>query len=145
MNKKNTGWLLVNNKERLNMLDNCGVYQINFVNCDTIYIGQAGRSVKKHISKHVNSILCSKPTCGFSEHGISENHSPDKRNVKLLKSCNRGTALELFEIMVIKKVQTLNKFINYKINCDTQSGIFSIIYLLIMRSVYHHHLMHYAQ
>jgi hypothetical protein len=108
-NKRDLSSFLVNNKERRDKLFKSGIYQINCKDCNAIYLGQTGRSLKKRVSEHAKSIFNNKINSGFAEHCISNNHSLDVNNIQLLHSQNKGKRLDLLEIIEIKKAVKENK------------------------------------
>lgn len=110
-NKSNLGSLLVNNKERLTTLNKSGVYEVNCTDCNAIYIGQSGRSIKCRISEHRKDIINNRRSTGFADHCITNNHYIDVNNIKLLHSSPKGKRLDLFEILEIKKAQKEGKFV----------------------------------
>lgn len=86
-----------------------GVYRIACCDCDAIYLGQTGRSLKKRLIEHDKSIFKNIRNTGFAEHCIKYNHSLDPENVQLLHHSGKGKALNLLEIIEIKKAENQQK------------------------------------
>ena len=103
MNKQNLGRLLVNNKDKKDILEKSGVYKISCADCEAVYIGQSGRSVKTRLKEHKTSILSNIKNSGMSTHCIEENHFINFNKTKLLHSENKGKRLDLLEQLEIKK------------------------------------------
>lgn len=110
-NKMNLGSLIVNNKDKQNILEKNGVYEIKCANCDAIYIGQTGRSLNKRIMEHKKSIQNNKNVTGFSIHCIENNHCIDPNYAKLLHFEPKGNRLNYLEILEIQKARRQGKYV----------------------------------
>ncbi|KAK5647843.1 hypothetical protein RI129_002735 [Pyrocoelia pectoralis] len=95
---------IVRNKDRQNLLDASGVYQLNCNSCPSFYIGQTGRSFTTRISEHVKAIKNNNyyQKSAMAEHILSTGHSFDSKiDFSILHKCKKGpllNSLEIFEI-----------------------------------------------
>ena len=78
------------------------VYQISCRDCDAIYIGETGRSVKIRKREHVSAVRNFDPEkSALCQHVLEHDHVIDWKNVKILKSephANRCRTTESFLI-----------------------------------------------
>ena len=78
------------------------VYQISCRDCDAIYIGKTGRSVKTRKREHVRAVRDFDPEgSALCQHVLEYDHAIDWKNVKILKSepyTNRRRTAESFLI-----------------------------------------------
>ena len=77
----NVGRFLVNNNlDRIQQLQNSGVYRINCLQCKATYVGETGRQVQKRINEHKKDFIKS----NIERHLKMYNHNLDEENVKVL-------------------------------------------------------------
>lgn len=88
------GKLLVNNNEQTEQLQQTGVYKLACQDCETMYIGHTGRSIKKRITEQ--TINNSKNSTGIATHDIHNNNFLTFQNVKLLHIACKGKRLDLY-------------------------------------------------
>ncbi|KAK9884521.1 hypothetical protein WA026_007363 [Henosepilachna vigintioctopunctata] len=96
--QKNSGSLLVNNKDKLDLFKRSGVYKIFCSVCDSFYIVQTGRPIEKRIDEHKRSIVLNKPNTGFSEQCITHNHFLDRRKTEIVHSGSKGKKLDTLSL-----------------------------------------------
>lgn len=123
INKNNLGRLLVNNKLGDHKENRSGVYEVKCKECDAIYVGQSGRNISIRIKEHVKSIEDRRSSTGFAEHCISNGHSIDQENYKVLHVCNKGRRLNLLEELEIKKAIKSKKHVTNDITNFSSSPI----------------------
>lgn len=116
---------IVNNKNKRDPFSNSGVYQICCANCDAIYIGQSGRAIKTRIQEHKKCISKKQKSTGFSDHCISNNHTIDENNIKILHKEPKGRKLNFLENLEIKKAlyKNLNIVNNHTEMCLSDSPL----------------------
>ena len=90
------------------------VYQISCRDCDAIYIGETGRSVKTRKREHVSAVRNFDPKkSALCQHVLEYDHVIDWENVKILKSephANRRRTGESFLInQKAKEFNVLNR------------------------------------
>lgn len=107
--QNNLGKYLLNNKDKVDTFDNSGVYQLNCNNCECLYIGQSGRSVKTRVKEHISSWKNAKDNSNFANHLLEQNHNFDPNvNCKLLHQCTKGSKLDSLEALEINRHLHLN-------------------------------------
>ena len=117
-NKCKLGKLLSNNKEKLQKLEQNGIYKINCCDCDAIYIGQCGRSFKQRIKEHIQSIEKQNFTTGFSEHCINQKHN-FKGEFEILHIVDKGGRMNIFENLEIRKaVNSKKNIVNEQVDVN---------------------------
>lgn len=112
VNKQNLGRMIVNNKDKIDKLEKSGVYKIHCSDCEAVYIGQSGRSIKNRLKEHKKSIINNIKCTGMSTHCIENNHFIDLNNVELIHAENKGKRLDLLEQLEIKKSINNNKILS---------------------------------
>ena len=90
------------------------VYQISCRDCDAIYIGETGRSVKTRKREHVRAVRdFDSEKSALCQHVLEHDHVIDWKNVKILKSephANRRRTAESFLInQKAKEFNVLNR------------------------------------
>ena len=90
------------------------VYQISCHDCDAIYIGETGRSVKTRKREHVSAVRNFDPEkSALCQHVLEHDHVIDWENVEILKSephANRRCTSESFSInQKAKEFNVLNR------------------------------------
>ena len=127
VNKVSLRTLLVNNKQKLDILDKSGVYEIKCI-CDCTYIGQSGRKIGVRIKEHEKSIKDMKRNTGFSTHCIDKGHKPIFNDVRLLQTCNKGKKLNALEKFYINKaLKNNNPIVNDLIDTDISPIIKAVL------------------
>nr|XP_022909888.1 uncharacterized protein LOC111421016 [Onthophagus taurus] len=97
--------MLINNKDKINKLDDNGVYILECDTCKAAYIGETGRSLRKRIREHKH-----KNNSNFGNHLTfnSKHEFNEDKNSRILHHINKSYYLEIMENYEI------NKFLN---NC----------------------------
>ena len=90
------------------------MYQISCRNCDAIYIGETGRSVKTRKKEHVSAARnFDSEKSALCQHVLEHDHVIDWENVKILKSephANRRRTAKSFLInQKVKEFSVLNR------------------------------------
>ena len=112
VNKQNLGWILINNKGKIDKMHKSGVYKINCKDCPAVYVGQSGRNIETRVKEHKRSILNNIRNTGMSTHCIDNNHFIDLDNVQLLHTESKSKRLNLLEQLEIKKSINNNRHFN---------------------------------
>ncbi|XP_071050953.1 HEAT repeat-containing protein 1 homolog [Onthophagus taurus] len=104
-NNNTLGKILINAKDKLQTLEQNGVYRLECDTCGATYIGETGRSLKQRIKEHKNN-----QNSNFGRHMIIHNHEFDiNKNLTLLHKQNKGFKLNLLETYEIDKCRTKNQ------------------------------------
>ena len=74
-------------KDVINFEQKCGlVYQISFRDCNAVYVGETGRSVRTRKREHVDAVKTfNTKKSALSQHVMEFDHRIDWDNVKILK------------------------------------------------------------
>nr|XP_022905894.1 uncharacterized protein LOC111417759 [Onthophagus taurus] len=99
------GQLLLNNKDKINKLDNNGIYKLTCDTCQATYIGETGRSLRTRIKEHKNQ-----QKSNFGRHLIfNKNHQFDEnKNATIIHYRNKGNVMEALENYEINKFKFFN-------------------------------------
>lgn len=93
--------ILCNAKDKTNLLDKNGIYELTCNDCRAKYIGETGRQLKLRIKEHIRDINIS----NFGRHLNYNNHKFDiNKNTKLLHNTDKGLKQILFESFEIDKI-----------------------------------------
>lgn len=91
--------ILGNSKEKLDKMQKSGIYSIECGECETIYVGQTGRTLKTRAAEHMkNAKSPINHHMKFNKHIIN----PDT-NTKLLHQEQKGKRMDLLEFYEIEK------------------------------------------
>ncbi len=106
--------------------DQAGVYKIECKNCDKVYIGETGRTVRKRVSEHRYDISKKKESSALAMHVKNEKHDINFDSAKLVYRCNNTTKRRIVESSLISVSNTLNLnkgfylINNFASNCITK-------------------------
>jgi hypothetical protein len=104
---------IINNKiENINVLEKSGVYKITCGDCNHIYVGQSGRSLKTRLKEHLDS----KRPSHVADHMRDYNHHTSINNVDILHLSQKGKKLDLLEAVEIKRNSLKNPLMNSQIH-----------------------------
>lgn len=97
--------ILGNAKDKNNLTNKSGIYQISCNDCDKIYIGQSKRAILTRFKEHISHIKYNRPTkSAFAEHALENNHlNIETDNLKLIKNINDKSELDAWESLYIEK------------------------------------------
>lgn len=100
-NSNNTISKLLNNKDKIPILDKSGVYKLICDTCKACYIGQTGRAFKVRFKEHIHAYQNAQfGKSTFADHLLKEKHVY-KNEFKILHTETKGKrmdALEIYEI-----------------------------------------------
>lgn len=104
---------ILNNKiEDIDILEKSGVYKIKCGDCNHIYVGQSGRSLKTRLKEHLDS----KRPSHVADHMLHYNHHTNIDNVEILHLSQKGKRLDLLEAFEIKLNSLKAPLINQQVN-----------------------------
>jgi hypothetical protein len=108
--------ILNNTKDKIDTLQQSGVYKLNCTDCGAIYIGQTGRTFEKRIKEHRACFTNNKNHSQFAKHLLENNHTSDftPEILHIEKKGRRLDALEELEILYFLKIdgyKILNEFV----------------------------------
>ena len=107
--------------------DKTGVYKITCNDCDSLYIGQTGRSFIKRFKEHLPKKDFSKTMSSYARHLMDRNHNYTDftTNFQPLHICKKGrymSAVEEFEIYkAFKNKNTKEVLLNEQLNFQSNS------------------------
>jgi hypothetical protein len=106
---------ILNNKSKINILDNSGVYKVQCNDCDAAYIGQSGRKIRTRAEEHVKAIKNFGMNSEMADHRRQTGHSFDINSFKVLDKCDKGLKLDILENLQINKHNINNNLVNIQI------------------------------
>lgn len=115
---KSLGNVLFNIKQKIPRLANSGVYKLQCQDCESVYVGQTGRSFTTRVSEHVRSWRSGKRDSAFARHLLDENHTFDPTNVKTIHICCKSRKLDSLEALEINKLKNSPYLLNDKIDLN---------------------------
>lgn len=115
-NNNNLANHLKNDKDKLDKMENGGVYQLQCGSCDKSYIGRTYRNFNIRIKEHLSAYNNKHPEkSNFAEHLIDSQHIFHQQDIKVLHRSNKDSritdTLEAIEILTNKE-KVVNKIIN---------------------------------
>lgn len=120
---------LVHNKDKIPLLDKCGVYKLNCNDCNSIYVGRTFRNFKTRLKEHLRCFRLQTGFSQFAEHLLDENHTfNENTGFEVLHLANKGgllNNLESLEILRYIKSNTVNS-LNSQVTSDSTST-FSVL------------------
>jgi hypothetical protein len=103
----------LNNKiEDIDILERSGVYKIECSNCNQIYVGQSGRSLKTRLKEHWDFKRPSHVANHMSHYG----HQTNIDNAEILHLYQKGKRLDVLVAFEIKLNSLKAPLINQQIN-----------------------------
>ena len=88
------------------------VYKISCRDCNTVYVGETGRSVRTRKREHADAVKTSNTKkSALSQHVMDFDHRIDWDNVKILKSESRAYRRRVAESLIAMMVQIFRLFI----------------------------------
>jgi hypothetical protein len=96
--------VLGNPKDKIDVLDKSGIYEINCGECDKKYIGQTRRSILTRFKEHIAHARYLRPEkSSVAQHILDSDHHINKDNLKLVKAVSSNRELDGFESLFIHK------------------------------------------
>ena len=91
----NTIYKQLSNKTTLNRLNSGGIYKLKCSTCNNLYVGQTGNLIGIRLKEHTRYIKTNNPVSAYALHILTTNMNMgiQKKTLKLLKSCNKGTKM----------------------------------------------------
>lgn len=89
-----------NKKEKIDKINQSGVYKLNCGSCNSIYIGQTGRSFKTRWTEHKKNY---NNNSSFTNHTKEENHHYNEENFEILHIQQKSFKLNILESIEIQK------------------------------------------
>lgn len=88
-----------NKKEKVDKINQSGVYKLNCGSCNAIYVGQTGRSFKTRWSEHIKNY---NNKSSFTNHIKEQNHQINEENFKILHIQQKSSKLNILESIEIQ-------------------------------------------
>jgi hypothetical protein len=101
---------LGNPKDKTEMLQKSGIYQVESERCDSVYIGQTKRSLKTRFGEHHSSVRLNHPDKSnitrqvLSKINYNQGHSISLDNLKLMKEVRKQNEPDAYESYYISLV-----------------------------------------
>lgn len=126
----------VRNKDQISVLNNSGVYSFSCNDCNSVYIGQTGRSFLTRGKEHLKQFEKYKNTdivttnSSLANHLLVNKHTATLDNLNSLHLCTKSSKLNYLEILEIYKIineqnfTILNDFCNF--NCPILNSLFDL-------------------
>ena len=89
---------LSNTRKTESILQKSGVYSIKCTDCDSIYVGETGRSLGVRYNEHIKD-----RNSKVFRHITINGHNMPKENIRLEKPMNKCQAITIYENMIIDK------------------------------------------
>lgn len=120
----------VQNKDKIPLLDKCGVYKLKCNDCNSIYIGRTYRNFKTRLKEHLRCLRLNTGFSHFAEHLLTENHNFNQETgfeaLHLASKGNLLNNLESLEILRYSKSNTENS-LNTQVQFDS-TCTFSVLF-----------------
>ncbi|KAJ8962600.1 hypothetical protein NQ318_000993, partial [Aromia moschata] len=103
--------LLGNPKDKIDINEKSGIYEISCKDCDQKYIGQTKRSILTRFKEHMAHLKYGRTekSC-VAQHAFDNNHMIDINNLKLIRNVTNSRQLDAFESLeIIKCNKSMNK------------------------------------
>lgn len=113
------GNIIMNSKQKTDVMDKSGIYKITCGSCDKFYLGQSGRTLKERLKEHQKRI-----TSALGKHLKDEGHSCDSSGVRLLHETKKSKKMDLLEEYEILKHK--QKYPEKILNYDTTFSRFRL-------------------
>jgi hypothetical protein len=74
-----------------------GIYQLQCVSCNKMYVGQSDRAIGVRYKEHIRYIRSYNPTLAYAQHILNHCHvfGPANNTLQLLRPCTKGKNNEL--------------------------------------------------
>lgn len=97
--------LLGSTKDKIDVLEKTGIYQINCEDCDLKYYGQTKRTISKRFKEHMSYIKYNQPEkSALANHVLENEHfNISLKNLKLLKHVTDSSKLDAYEAFFIQR------------------------------------------
>ena len=90
-----------------------GVYQVPCADCDLVYFGESGRSLKTRLKEHKKDIVNQKEESGLAVHVHKEDHYFNFEKAEVLVPCGDVRKRHIIESALIRR----NQEIAVNLNC----------------------------
>ena len=82
-----------------------GIYKLGCNTCNTVYVGQSGRSILTRYKEHIRYIRFNNPQSAYAVHILQNRHEYGQAEdtLQLLKACTKGSKMTSWENMYIQK------------------------------------------
>lgn len=112
----NTGKTLINTKTPIPEDEKCGIYKLKCDDCNTVYIGQTGRSLKQRTTEHLRAQKTQDHSSNFADHLLECGHNFTGK-ATLLHQHHKSHKLNILETLEITRHNTHNTNV---IICNSQ-------------------------
>jgi hypothetical protein len=108
-NKRKLRDILGNPKDKFEVLEKSGVYQVECTGCDAVYIGQTKRCLKTRFKEHYSSIRLNHPEkSNIARHVLqkindSQDHTISLDQLTLIKEVRKPSELDAYESFYISR------------------------------------------
>lgn len=96
--------LICGSKDKIETLQQSGIYSIGCSDCNKEYIGQTRRPILKRFKEHFAHVKYNEPEkSSVAQHMLDNNHNFNLQNLKLIRNVNNPYELDAFESLHIFK------------------------------------------
>jgi len=94
------------NIRKVNLTNANGIYRLQFMTCNRVYIGQTGGSISTRYKGHIRYVKYNNPQSGYAMHILNNRHEfgPETEILKLLKHCTKGSKMNVWENLFIQEL-----------------------------------------
>jgi hypothetical protein len=111
-NNNNLRKFLNNTKDKVQPLENSGIYKLQCNECSATYIGQSGRSIRTRVEEHERCFRkCNISQSHFAKHLWEENHTSNFLP-EILHRARKGKRMDKTEELEIRKHMKTSKLLN---------------------------------
>jgi len=90
---------------KVNLTHPNGIYRLQFMTCNRVYIGQTGGSINTRLKEHIRYVKYNNPESAYAMHILDNRHEfgPETEILKLQKHCTKGSRMNVWENLFIQE------------------------------------------
>lgn len=112
---------ICNGKEKTEVGRKSGIYKLTCNQCNSVYVGQTGRSFDIRYKEHISAYRNARPERShFAEHLLNTGHQlSDGHSYEVLHTCSKGLRLSVLENLEIIKHNVDGTILNDQLNVSS--------------------------
>ena len=81
-----------------------GIYKLQCMTCNKVYIGQMGKSISTRYKEHIKYVKYNNPQSAYAMHILNNRHEfgPETEILQIMKHCTKGSKLSCWENIYIQ-------------------------------------------
>ena len=93
------------NTGKANLTNPNGIYKLQCMTCNKLYIGQTSGSISTRYKEHIRYVKYNNPQSAYAMHILNNRHEfgPETEILKLLKHCTEGSKMNVWENLFIQE------------------------------------------